>query len=60
MSTPGSTDYEELVECWLPDDKGAIHVKVVVLPYNDPVELTASEARALAQRLLKLADEVES
>jgi hypothetical protein len=51
--------YEEVVSCWVPEDKGAVHVRVVALPQNDPVELSADAARELAHRLLALAAEVE-
>jgi hypothetical protein len=37
---------------------GALHVKVVTA-YGDPVELTATEARLLAQGLLRLADALD-
>lgn len=51
--------YEEVLACWVPEDTGAVHVKVITLPHHDPVELTAKEAREFAQRLLALASEVE-
>jgi hypothetical protein len=51
--------YEEVVSCWVPEDKGAVHLKVIALPHNDPVELTAEAAKDLANRLLALAAEVE-
>ena len=50
---------EERVDCWVPPDKGAVHVKVVTLPHNDPVELSAEQAREFAARLIALAAEVE-
>jgi hypothetical protein len=51
--------YEDVISCWVPDDKGAVHVKVIALPHGDPVELSADDARELGQRLLTLAKEVE-
>ena len=59
MASRFDLKYEEVVSCWIPEDKGAVHVKVVTLPHNDPVELTAEEAKDLAQRLLALAAELE-
>jgi hypothetical protein len=40
-------------------EQGAVHIKAVDNPFNDPVELTASMARQLGQRLLLMAEEVE-
>ena len=57
MSNPHT--YEERVDCWVPPDKGAVHVKVVTLPHTDPVELSAEQAREFAARLIALAAEVE-
>jgi hypothetical protein len=54
-----SLKHEEVVTCWVPEDKGAVHVKVIALPHNDPVELTAESAKNLGLRLLALAAEVE-
>lgn len=56
--TPQNQAYEERVSCWIPPDRGVIHVKVVTLPYNDPVEMGAEQAREFAAELLKLADEL--
>jgi hypothetical protein len=47
---------DEEASVWLRD--GAPHVKVVTA-YGDPVELTATEARLLAQGLLRLADALD-
>jgi hypothetical protein len=57
-SGPSSKGYEEVVACWLPEDCGAVHVKVDTLPHCDPVELSADQAREFAARLLKLADDL--
>lgn len=54
-----SQEYEDVVSCWVPDEKGAVHVKVISLPSGDPVDLSADEARSLAQRLIELSKEVE-
>jgi len=51
--------YEDVVACWVPDEGGSVHVKVIALPHNDPVELTAEEARDFARRLLELAAKAE-
>jgi hypothetical protein len=40
-------------------EQGAVHIKAIDHPFNDPVELTASMARQLAQKLLLMAEEVE-
>jgi hypothetical protein len=57
-SDPNPKRYEEVVACWLPEDRGAVHVKVVTLPHYDPVELSADQAREFAAKLLKLADDL--
>lgn len=57
--TPRPQDEEERVSCWIPPDRGAIHVKVVTLPHLDPVEMSVQEAREFAARLLQLADELD-
>ena len=57
--TPLSQLYEERVSCWIPADRGAIHVKVETLPHHDPVEMSAEQAREFAAKLLKLADELD-
>jgi hypothetical protein len=51
--------YEHVVQCWVPSDKGAVHVKIVALPGHDPVELSAKQAENLAHRLLGLAAELK-
>lgn len=60
MNEESPKKYEEVVACWACEGKTSVHVKVIVLPYNDPVELTAEQARDFAQQLLKLADEVDA
>ena len=51
-------DYEERDSCWIPPDRGAIHVKIVTMPHHDPVEMNAGQVREFAANLLKLADEL--
>ncbi len=55
---PQNQSYEERVSCWIPPDRGAIHVKVVTIPHHDPVEMNAKQVREFAANLLKLADEL--
>lgn len=55
---PRNQGYEEVVSCWIPPDRGAIHVKVVTMPHHDPVEMNAEQVREFATKLLKLADEL--
>lgn len=43
---------------WI-EEQRAIHLKAVS-PKGEPVELTAQEARSLAERLAKLADTLEA
>ena len=57
-SDPTPYKYEEVVSCWIPPDRGAIHVKVVTTPHHDPVEMGEDEVRELAAKLIKLADEL--
>lgn len=45
------------VRLWL-DEAGSIMIKVVD-DHGDPVELTASQARTLAARLMALAEELD-
>lgn len=51
--------YEEVVQCWVPSDKGAVHVKIIALPDQDSVELSAEQAKDLARRILTLAGELK-
>ncbi len=51
--------YEEIIMCEAPEDEGIIHIKVIALPYNDPVEFNTEEAREFAQKILSAADEIE-
>jgi hypothetical protein len=69
MATEESTGYRVLqsdetafrldteVGCWL--DQGMIHTKVVSA-YGDPVELSTTEARLLAEALLRFVAAIEA
>jgi hypothetical protein len=50
--------YEQVVKCWVPSDRRAVHIKVVARPDHDPVELSAKQAKDLARHLLALAAEL--
>lgn len=51
--------YEEVVQCWVPSDKGAVHIKVVGPTNREAAELSAKQAKDLARRLLALAAELK-
>jgi len=51
--------YEEVVMCDAPEEEGIIHIKVVALPYIDPVEFNTDEARAFAQQILSAVEKIE-
>ncbi|MGA2849780.1 MAG: hypothetical protein ABSE46_12350 [Terracidiphilus sp.] len=44
------------VQLWI--EQEVIHLRAVDMGYRDPVELTASSARALAAKLIELADRI--
>lgn len=44
--------YEETVTCEVRQDEGLVHIKVIAMPYQDPVEFNTSEARAFAEKIL--------
>lgn len=52
--------YEEIVSALIPPDAGAIHVRVVVVPHGDPVEMTSDEVRDFAAKLLALAAQLDA
>jgi hypothetical protein len=52
MPEPTSSQYEEFVDCHVSEEEGLIFIKVVVMPYQDPVEFNTSEARAFAEKIL--------
>jgi hypothetical protein len=54
-----SARYEEIILCDAPEDEGIVHIKVVAMPYVDPVEFNVAEAREFAQRILAAADAIE-
>ena len=56
---PQNQGYDERVSCWIPPDRGAIHVKVVTMPHQDPVEMNAEQVREFVANLLKLVAELE-
>ena len=47
------------VQFWIEQDS-SIHMKVVEKPHNDPVELTADEAREIAKKLIEMADKIDA
>ena len=50
MNTDSSSGkYEEIILCDAPENEGIVHIKVVALPYVDPVEFNIAEAREFAQ-----------
>ena len=52
--------YEEIVTCEGAQDEGVIHIKVIALPYQDPVEFNTTEARAFAERIFRAVEHVEA
>ena len=55
-----SQTYEEIVSCEAPEEEGIVHIKVVALPYNDPVEFNTAEARTFTEKILAAVEEIES
>lgn len=51
--------YEEIVMCEGSREEGLIHIKVIALPYKDPVEFNIAEARDFAERILRAIEHVE-
>lgn len=60
METDTSTQkYEEVVLCDAPEGEGIVHIKVVAMPYIDPVEFNVAEAREFAQKILAAVETIE-
>jgi len=51
-------NWEEDVYLWI-EQESSIMLKAAVKNYNDPVELSADDARELAKMLLDAADELD-
>lgn len=45
-------EYEEFINCEVAEDEGLMFIKVIAMPYQDPVEFNTSEARAFAEKIL--------
>lgn len=52
--------YEEVVMCEGSQEEGVIHIKVVALPYQDPVEFNTAEAREIVETIVRAIDHVEA
>jgi len=51
--------YEELIDCQVSVDEGLIFIKVIAMPYQDPVEFNTAEARAFAEKILDGVKKIE-
>jgi len=60
MSSNSETHYTETVTVEGRPEEGLIFIKVVAMPHGDPVEFDLSQARALADQLLKAIENVQS
>jgi hypothetical protein len=52
MSEPQVPRYEEHIQCDVSEEEGLIFIKVIAMPYQDPVEFNTAEARRFAERIL--------
>jgi hypothetical protein len=59
MSEPNVPPYEEFVDCDVSEEEGLLFIKVVAMPYQDPVEFNTAEARAFAEKILEGVRRVE-
>lgn len=59
MSQPSNQPYQEIVSCEAPEEEGILHIKVIALPYHDPVEFNTAEARAFAEAILAAVEKIE-
>lgn len=59
MTEPLNQPYEEVVMCEVHEHEGIVHIKVVSLPYSDPVEFNTAEATAFAEKILAAVDKIE-
>lgn len=59
MSEPNSPQYQEFIDCDVSEEEGLLFIKVVAMPYQDPVEFNAAEARAFAEKILEGVKRIE-
>ena len=57
--SPVPPQYEDVIMCEAPEHEDIIHIKVVALPYGDPVEFNTTEARAFAEKILVAVEKIE-
>jgi hypothetical protein len=60
MSKEMNSSYEEVISCEAAEEEGLIHIKIVALPYNDPIEFNIEEARQLSEKLSIAIRKIES
>ena len=60
MTDQPPVQYVETISCEPSKEEGLIFMKVVAMPYGDPVEFNTEEARVFAHRILAAVAEVES
>jgi len=53
MSGPNLPPYEELVDCHISEEEGLLFIKVVAMPYQDPVEFNTARHVHLLSKFLK-------
>jgi hypothetical protein len=60
MNSDSQAKYNEVIDCHASKHEGLVFIKVVAMPYGDPVEFNTDEARQFANRILAAVQEVES
>jgi hypothetical protein len=60
MKNGSQEHYDEIIDCHASKDEGLVFIKIVAMPYVDPVEFNTQEARDFANRILAAIQEVES
>ncbi|GJI92553.1 hypothetical protein [Duganella hordei] len=59
MTEKNVAQYEEFIDCQVSEDEGLIFIKVIAMPYQDPVEFNTAEARAFAEKILDGVKKIE-
>ena len=60
MTELSKQPYEEIVMCEAPEEECLVFIKVISMPYQDPVEFNTAEARAFAQKILAAVEHIEA
>ena len=59
MTEKTVAQYEEFIDCQVSEDEGLIFIKVIAMPYQDPVEFNTEEARVFAEKILDGVKKIE-